>query len=107
MPAIAGMIGLVFVIAIGGWFAMSGSSDDGKKSDASVQVAQPISAEPTPSPDAIVNSTDLQPETVAVTEPTADQSAVAPKTTPKPRTAVAKADPAKKKVTVDDLINDN
>jgi hypothetical protein len=107
MPAIAGMIGLVFVIAIGGYFAMSGSSDNAKQSAASVQVEQPQTVEPTPSPDAIVSSTDPQAETASVTESTGDQPAASAKATPKPKKADAKADPAKKKVTVDDLINDN
>ena len=107
MPAIAGMIGLVFVIAIGGYFAMSGSSDNAKQSAASVQVEQPQTVEPTPSPDAILSSTDPQAETASVTESTGDQPAASAKATPKPKKADAKADPAKKKVTVDDLINDN
>jgi serine/threonine-protein kinase len=107
MPAIAGMIGLVFVIAIGGYFVMSGSSDNAKHSAASVQVEQPQTVEPTPSPDAIVSSTNPQADTASVTEPTGDQPAASAKATPKPKKADAKADPAKKKVTVDDLINDN
>jgi serine/threonine-protein kinase len=107
MPAIAGMIGLVFVIAIGGWFAMSGSSDNAKQSAASVQVEQPKTVEPTPSPDAIVTSAEPQGDTVSVPEPTGDQTSASAKAAPKPKKTDAKADPAKKKVTVDDLINDN
>jgi hypothetical protein len=108
MPAIAGMIGLVIVIAIGGWFLMSGSSDAGKQPVQSVQVAQPVVVEPTPATDAIVTSTDPQPVTVSASESTVEQtSAATAKNAPKPKKADAKVEPAKKKVTVDDLINDN
>ena len=110
MPAIAGMIGLVFVIAIGGWFMMSGSSADEKQVAPTIQVAQPAPVETAPTPDAIVTSTEPQPETVSVTEPTADQSVASSNSRtapPKPKKPDAKAEPAKKKVTVDDLINDN
>jgi hypothetical protein len=108
VPAIAGAIGLVVVIAVGGWFAMSGSSEPPPKPV--VEVAQPQPQETTPTSDAI---TSTQPQTdsntVATTDPSADQQAAANKTVPaKPKKAdPAKDQKAKKAVTVDDLINDN
>jgi hypothetical protein len=112
IPAIAGAIGLVVVIGVGGWFAMSGSSEPPKPAPV-VEVAQPQ-----PQPDAnlsndVITSTQSQTDanTAATVEPTGDQEAVASKAaaTPKPKKAEpAKNDAkAKKAVTVDDLINDN
>jgi len=112
MPAIAGGVGLVIAIAIGGWFAMSGSSEIKKPEPApaaAIQVAQPTPAEPNPDTEVIAStqSTDTAAQTpesateqtTAVTKP--GPAAKAKKAEP------AKAAPAKKKVTVDDLINDN
>jgi hypothetical protein len=108
IPAVAGAIGLVVVIAVGGWFAMSGSSEPPPKPV--VEVAQPQPQEATPASDA-VTSTQAQTDsnTVATTDPSADQQAAANKPAPaKPKKAdPAKDQKAKKAVTVDDLINDN
>lgn len=111
MPAIAGAIGLVLVIAVGGWFALSGSSEPTPSvSMPAMQVEQPVQPEPSPAAE-VITSTEPQPETAAATEAdlTQDQAA-APKAAPaaKPKKTEAKSGAEKKKaVTVDDLINDN
>ena len=111
MPAIAGAIGLVLVIAVGGWFALSGSSEPAPTvSTPAMQVAQPALPQTSPTAEAIT-PTEPQPETAAATEAdlTEDQAA-APKAAPaaKPKKTEAKSVAEKKKaVTVDDLINDN
>ena len=108
MPAIAGAVALLVFIAVAGWFALSGSSETVKpESVPTVQVTQPEPVVETPPSDAITAS---QPNTNAVTADTStEQAAVAPKAaaTPKPKKETAKVNPDKKKVTVDDLINDN
>ena len=108
IPAVAGMVGLVFVIAIGGWFAMSGSSEPEKQPARTVEVAQPAAVEPTPLIDTIMTSSETQPDTVPVTEQTEDQASTTAKAAAAAKAKkIAKAEPAKKKVTADDLINDN
>ena len=108
MPAIAGIVVLVLVVAVGGWFLMSGSSkpEQPQQTSAPVQVAQPAPVETAPSPEVIVTSAEPQTETVPITESTGSPTQVA-KNAPKPKKAEAKPEPAKKKVTADDLINDN
>ena len=108
VPAIAGAIGLLVLVAVGGWFAMSGSPEPVKP--AAVQVAQPVEPDPIPTVDPNA-STQAQPEVTSleVVDPSAQQTA-APKAAPtaKPKKADAKTAADKKKsVTVDDLINDN
>ena len=106
MPAIAGGVVLVVVLAIGGWFVMSGPKEQPKPQSApAAQVAQPPVQE-APTPDTIVSS---QADTNSTTvEPPVDQVATASKTAPaKPKKVDAAKAPEKKKVTVDDLINDN
>jgi hypothetical protein len=112
MPAIAGAIGLVLMIGVGGWFAMSGSSEPAKPAEAqAVPASQPVSADPVPADS--TTSTQAPPETVsaAVETPTEDPaiSAKAAATPTKAKkTDAPKPPPEKKKaVTVDDLINDN
>jgi len=108
MPAIAGAVGLVLVIAVGGWFAMSGGKSP-QQPPATVQVAEPAPVEQAPTTDTIVSSqTEVDAASTSSQIPADEQAATATRTA-----AVAKpkkAEPAKtekKKVTVDDLINDN
>ncbi|MEO8574265.1 MAG: protein kinase, partial [Pyrinomonadaceae bacterium] len=105
-PAIAGAVALVVVIVVGGWFAMSGSSEAVKPDSVpTVQVMQPVE-EPQPA----VTIATSQSDTNSITsEVPIEQASMAPKVaaTPKPKKETAKANPDKKKVTVDDLINDN
>lgn len=107
IPAIAGAIGLVVVLAIGGWFMMSGSSEPPKTEAVPVvQVAQPTPEETNAVADTIVSS---QSETnSATTETPVDSAATKNAAAPKPKKVeTAKPQADKKKVTVDDLINDN
>ena len=111
VPMIAGAIGLVLVIAVGGWFALSGSSEPAApvSSPPVVHVEQPAQPETSPTEE-VITSTQPQPETVAATEADLTQQAAAPKAAPaaKPKKTEAKPGAEKKKaVTVDDLINDN
>lgn len=110
LPAIAGAIGLVVMICAGIWYSMSGPAEQPKPAQA--QVAQPAPAEPSPTVETTLGTSDTtgsQPETTVVSsELPSDQQTAAVKTNqPRPK----KADPAKtekkKAVTVDDLINDN
>jgi serine/threonine protein kinase len=112
LPAIAGALVLVAAIAVGGWFVMSGS-DDAKQQEpvSTLQSSQaPQAPQPTPAP------VEAAPESVSSTQPTVETPppsetvAGPPQQAAATRTAAAKpkkAEPAKKKVTVDDLINDN
>jgi serine/threonine protein kinase len=108
----AGAGALVVVLAVVGWMFMGGSEKpQSAQSQQSQQVASPnqdqapVSAYTQPGSDASVSSTDQPPtvnETVTVE---AGPNSVAPgkkKPTPTPSKS-----PDKKKVTVDDLINDN
>lgn len=108
LPAIAGAIGLVVVLAIGGWFMMSGSSEAPKPEAVPVvQVAQPTPAETNTAADTIVSSPS---EVNSATVGTPVDAAAAAKnaSAPKPKKAeTPKPQADKKKVTVDDLINDN
>ncbi len=111
VPAIAGAVALIVVIAIGGWFAMSGSSEPEKSTVQPVQVNQPP-AESNTVAEPIVVSTQPDPEAVPSSGEAMNEQAVAvAKTGPSPKPK--KAEPAKprgekkKAVTVDDLINDN
>jgi hypothetical protein len=108
---IAGAIGLVLVIAVGGWFALSGSTEPVIPVAPSpvVHVEQPAQPETSPTEE-VITSTQPQPETTAVTEADLTQQAAAPKAAPaaKPKKTEVKPGAEKKKaVTVDDLINDN
>jgi serine/threonine protein kinase len=108
MPAIAGAVAVLVFIAVGAWFAMSGSPEPVKPEPIpTVQVAQPEPVVETPPADTAVPS---QSDTNSITpEMPTEQAIVAPKAaaTPKPKKETAKVSPDKKKVTVDDLINDN
>ena len=111
VPMIAGAIGLVLVIAVGGWFALSGSSEPVTPvaQPPVVHVEQPAQPETSPTAE-VITSTEPQPDTVAATEADLTQQAAAPKAAPaaKPKKTDAKPGAEKKKaVTVDDLINDN
>lgn len=114
MPAIAGAIGLVVMLAVGGWFVMSGSSEPPKTAPAPVQVSEPAVAQPEPATTEPIVSTSGESQTgaPAPTEAAAGESLNATKTNPaaaKPKKAEAPKPQAEKKkaVTVDDLINDN
>jgi hypothetical protein len=113
VPAIAGAIGLVVVVAVGAWFIMSGSSQSVPPPQAvQQQVVQPSEPQPAPSPETITPTETQSTETAAVdTILSAEQPTdAAPKAAPtaKPKKADAKKEPEKKKaVTADDLINDN
>ena len=87
---------------------MSGSSEPEKQPARTVEVAKPVTVEPTPLTDTIMTSTDTQPDTVSVTEQTDDHASTSAKAAAAAKAKkIAKAEPAKKKVTADDLINDN
>jgi hypothetical protein len=109
LPAIAGAIGLVIMLAGGGWFLMSGGPGTEKPVAAPpVQVAQPAAVEPSP----LVEQVTAAPaETVGSTTETTEQPVPDTKTAPNPakaKKAETKPQAEKKKaVTVDDLINDN
>ncbi|HUR96656.1 MAG TPA: protein kinase [Pyrinomonadaceae bacterium] len=109
IPAIAGAVAVLVFIAAGAWFAMSGSSEVPKpEAVPTVQVTQPAPVVETPPIDTVASShTDANP--IAAETPTEQAAAAAPKAapTPKPKKETAKVTPDKKKVTVDDLINDN
>jgi len=108
IPAIAGAVGLVIVIAVGGWFAMSGSKDP-KPSPAQVEVIQePAPVETAPATtDTIVSSQSEDPNAAAAVATEASQDPNAQKAAAKPKKVEPAKTPEKKKVTVDDLINDN
>ena len=111
MPAIAGAIGLLVVLAIGGWFVMSGSSEPPKPEPLpAVQVEQPSPVETSTASDTIVSSQSETNSAAATSEGSVDPHDVAAKTAPTPKAKkpeAAKPTADKKKVTVDDLINDN
>ena len=108
LPAIAGAVGFVIVAAIGGWVAMSGSSEPARPQPATeIQVAQPAPQESNPAAE-VITSTQAQTDantTAAATE----QQAASPKAAPaaKPKKADKPQPEKKKAVTADDLINDN
>ena len=109
MPAIAGAVGLVIVIAVGGWFAMSGSSGEPKPGATETQAVQ-APVEPAPaSSDPIVSSQseDSNANLAVANETAADPSAAQKAQAAKAKKAEPAKTPEKKKVTVDDLINDN
>ena len=105
----AGAGSIVVVIAILGWVFMGGSSSSNNAPQAQIPVQQQAQ-EQTPvssfaDPNAANTSTDQAPqisETVTVDAHTQTNSAAKQKKTPTPGKS-----PEKKKVTVDDLINDN
>lgn len=108
---VAAAIGTVIVISIGGWFAMSGSSETPRPQPVvqPVQAIEPPQPEPSPSVDAIVSG-QSEPETVSSANPSeTEQPSAAPKAAPvaKPKKTEKSAAEKKKSVTVDDLINDN
>ncbi|HKP69852.1 MAG TPA: hypothetical protein VJV05_11260, partial [Pyrinomonadaceae bacterium] len=113
MPAIAGAIGLVIMIAVGAWFAMSGSKTNEQpaapaQTEVVVQQPEPVEAAPATNDPIVSSQSDPGTAAAAVTEPGQDEvAAQKAAAAPKPKkTEPAKA-PEKKKVTVDDLINDN
>ena len=109
MPAIAGVIGLVLVIAVGGWFMFNGSSQPEKPAVQAIQTVPPP-AEQTPVADPIVSTQPEGEATLPVETAATDQTGAAskPAQTAKPKKTDAAKEPEKKKaVTVDDLINDN
>ena len=108
IPAIAGAVGLIVVIAIGGWVAMSGSSSDAKPSPAQVEVQEPAPVEAAPATDPIVSSQSEDANATAAVATDTSQDPNAQKAAAKPKKAEPAKTPEKKKaVTVDDLINDN
>ena len=109
VPAIAGAVGLVIVIAVGAWFTMSGSSGDAKPSPAQVEVPAPVEpAGATTDPIVSSQSEDPNANAAVATETSADQAGVQKGPTPKAKKNEPAKTPEKKKaVTVDDLINDN
>jgi serine/threonine-protein kinase len=110
MPAIAGAIGLV-IVAVIGWFAMSGSSEQPKQPEPQpVQIAQPapveeapVSTDPAASTPSDSNTAAAEPAAAASDQTAAQKAAAAAKA----KKEANKPAPEKKKVTVDDLINDN
>ena len=111
IPAIAGAIGLVVVIAVGAWFLLSGSPQpETPAAVQSVQTALPV-AEPTPITEPVVSAEPDANTALPATDVLTDQPVAVAKTaqTPKPKKAEAAKPEAEKKkaVTVDDLINDN
>ncbi|MEP7149055.1 MAG: protein kinase [Acidobacteriota bacterium] len=110
MPAIAAAIGLVVMLAVGGWFMMSGSSEPPKLEAApAVQVAPQDPVESNLPADSTITSSPAESDS-ATSETSIDPKLAAVKTGPTPKAKkadAAKPAPDKKKVTVDDLINDN
>lgn len=107
VPAIAGAIGLVLVLAIGAWFMMSGSSEPTKPEPAPVvQAAQPTPAETNTSAGDFVSSQSEANSAKAETPVDAAAGSKNP-SAPKPKKETPKPQADRKKVTVDDLINDN
>ena len=112
LPAIAGAIGLVVMIGVGGWFAMSGSSEPPKPAAVQVEnIQEPVPADPAPATtDTLVSDQPGDPaiSAAAVSDSSQDQVGAQRAPTPKPKKNDAvKAADKKKAVTVDDLINDN
>lgn len=123
IPMIAGAAALLLVIAIVGWFLLGSSGTDARSSaspaansnavqtPASTYSEQPvalptqqeaaINESPAPADEPVASSPAEHPTARSVTKPV--QSAKAEK----PAAAPAKTPEPKKKVTVDDLINDN
>ena len=90
---------------------MSGSTETKKPEPAQpIQIAQPAPVEPNPAIDVIASSQSTddpsQPSAAVTEEQTAAGSKTALTARPK-KAAAAKADAPKKKLTADDLINDN
>jgi serine/threonine-protein kinase len=111
IPAIAGAIGLVAVIAVGGWFALSSSpAPDNLPQQTEVQVAQPVEPDPV-RPEDLIDTTQNEPgsDALIASDPTQQPATEAKAPIAKPKKAEpAKPEAEKKKaVTVDDLINDN
>ncbi|MBA3351697.1 MAG: protein kinase [Blastocatellia bacterium] len=113
VPAIAGAVGLVVVIAAAAWFMMSGASGSNPPVPAqAVQASLPAQPEASPAANTMVATEGVfEPASSANTTDTELQTTAAPKAAPtaKPKkTETAKTAPDKKKaVTADDLINDN
>jgi serine/threonine protein kinase len=108
VPAIAGAFAILVVIAVGAWFLLSGSPEPVKpQAVPAVEVTQPAPVAETSPVETIASSS--QADTNSLTTETHVEQAAATKaaSTPKPKKETAKANPDKKKVTVDDLINDN
>ncbi|HMJ09508.1 MAG TPA: hypothetical protein VK468_10910, partial [Pyrinomonadaceae bacterium] len=123
MAAIAGIAGVLLLLAIGGWFVMS----SGSSAKEPAAVAQPVVTAPEPAPQTTEPETQIESSRDTVITPAADPSAVqvsageaSPQThntaaaqTAAPKVKKPAAEPAKpvvekkKAVTVDDLIGDN
>lgn len=109
IPAIAGGIGLIVVIGVGGWLAMSGSSEPPAK-PAPVQIAQPQQPEANLSTEVPVTAqSQADANTLTGVDEASESANTAGKAAPTPKPKKADPKPAKEKkaVTVDDLINDN
>ena len=113
IPAMAGAVVLVIVVAVAGWFALSGSSEPPKPQPVvqqPVQESEPVQSvesSTAPTNDASA-STPSESETAPPADSSESSTQAAPKAAPtaKPKKA-EKSATEKKKVTVDDLINDN
>lgn len=118
LPAIAVTVVVLMIAFAGAWFLMSSNSKDIKPTAAfekqavsTDRVVQPPAsvepdAQPAPAPVGAVATTPD--ETVRMSdEARKDPAAAVHDKTKKPAAVPAKTPPAKKKVTVDDLINDN
>jgi hypothetical protein len=109
LPVLAGGVVLVVVLAIGGWFVMSGSSEKPKPAAQTETVAPPATTEQAPAEQTAETQPTATETTTAAVESTQGQDqpgAVKASASPKAKkTEPAKTD--KKKVTADDLINDN
>ena len=108
LPAVAAAVVLVLVIAVGGYFVMSGSSEKPKPAAQTETITAPAPVEQAPV-EQVATTEPAGTENAAAVDPTQGQEqpgAVKASASPKAK----KQDPAKtdkKKVTVDDLINDN
>lgn len=111
MPLIAGAAAVLLLVVIGGWMMLGSSEQPTATQPAASQPAAPAHEQPA--------QTETSPAQAATADPAAEQPAAAadpaqtrtaakptPAKTPKPNAEAAKT-PEKKKVTVDDLINDN
>ena len=113
IPAMAGAVVLVIVVAVAGWFALSGSSEPPKPQPVvqqPVQESEPVQSvesSTAPTNDASA-STPSESETAPPADSSESSTQAAPKAAPtaKPKKP-EKSATEKKKVTVDDLINDN
>jgi serine/threonine protein kinase len=107
MPVIAGAVTILVVIVVGAWFMMSGSPEPVKPQVVPVvETTQPAPVVET-APVETVASSQTDTNSISTGSPVEQPAATHAAATPKPKKETAKANPDKKKVTVDDLINDN